>query len=54
MEGCHEEVRQEQETVVRESRRRHPESLSKTLKPKEPTGSELRNVVGGLKRNPLG
>jgi hypothetical protein len=26
----------------------------KTLKPKEPTGSELRNVVGGLKRNPLG
>ena len=26
----------------------------KTLKPKEPTGTELRNVVGGLKRNPLG
>jgi hypothetical protein len=26
----------------------------KTLKPKEPTSAELRNVVGGLKRNPLG
>lgn len=25
----------------------------KTLKPKEPTSSELRNVVGGLKRGPL-
>lgn len=25
----------------------------KTLKPKAPTSEELRNVVGGLKRNPL-